>query len=123
MGHLGGLIKYIKHELVDTFYRGDVIRLLEEGDKYKKVLEEIEERLIPGKIVEYDIRTNVAHLGALDLIKLIIEDVKQKYFPKILKKTITVEIEAKDIDVLANSMKTISNVISDIKNQMRNLGN
>ena len=63
----------------------EIIGLLKEGkenDKYKKILTEIEEKLKPGKVIEYDTKISITNLEASELIKMIIKDIKQRYFPE-----------------------------------------
>jgi len=58
----------------------------QELKKYKKIVEEIEERLIPGKANEVPDGTNIGELSTLGFVRLIIKDVKEKYFPKPINK-------------------------------------
>ena len=80
--------------------------------KYKKIVEEVERFLAPGVITE--IPEDMVGSRHIDIITYQIKKIKQKYFPETFKKTVTVEIEAKDTDGLAFGLKTIGNVISDI---------
>ena len=61
----------------------EVIKLLEEGEKYKKIYDDLEE--------EY--KTLPFSVASGTLLKM--RQIKQKYFPK-SKKTITIEIEGED---------------------------
>lgn len=71
--------------------REEMIELLRRGEKFEKIVYEIDERLIPGALTpSYD---GLNSLSTLNFVKLIIEDIKQKYFPKPIKKTITIRIK------------------------------
>ena len=63
------------------------LKRLKELKKYKKIVEEIEERLIPGKANEVPDGTNIGELSTLGFVRLIIKDVKKKYFPPPSKTT------------------------------------
>ena len=78
---------------------------LKELKKYKKIVEEIEERLMPGKVnaVKCPDGTNMGELSTLDFVRLIIKDIKKKYFPPEDKTTslhLTATGANKDIDRL-----------------------
>jgi len=62
----------------------EVINLLKQGENYKKIVEEIDERLMPGKVnaVECPDHTNMGELSTLEFVRLIIKDIKEKYFPE-----------------------------------------
>ena len=59
-----------------------VFECLEQGEKYKKIVEEIDERLMPGKVSEIPDNLDMGQMSVLDFVKLIIKDIKQKYFPE-----------------------------------------
>lgn len=58
---------------------------LKELQNYKKIVEEIDERLMPGKvnIVDCPDHTNMGDLSTLEFVRLVIKDIKEKYFPKL----------------------------------------
>ena len=95
-----------------------VFECLEEGEKYKKIVEEIDERLIPGKvsIVECPDHTNMGELSTLEFIRLIIKDIKEKYFPKEDKTTslhLTVTGANDDIDRLYKWVDKLEDFMRD----------
>jgi len=61
----------------------EIIKLIQRLEKCEKIVEEIEERLMPGKVnaVECPDDTNMGDLSTLDFIRLVIKDIKKKYFP------------------------------------------
>ena len=65
----------------------EVFKCLEEGENYKKIVEEIDERLMPGKVNVVDNHTNMGELSTLEFVRLIIKDIKKKYFPSQFKTT------------------------------------
>ncbi len=78
-------------------YFDKIIYLLKRGEKYEAIVNEIDERLIPGEL------SDIKDLSTLEFVKLIIKDIKQKYFPK-FKKTITFRIEAETEDKLGEAI-------------------
>ena len=77
----------------------EVIKRLEEGEKYKKILDDIEKAISPGGIIEYDfnyenyLRDNAPDETYIKFMHDCIKKIKQKYFPEPVKKTITINIE------------------------------
>ena len=57
---------------------------LKELQNYKKIVEEIDERLMPGKVnaVECPDHTNMGELSTLEFVRLVIKEIKKKYFPE-----------------------------------------
>lgn len=102
-------IMYEALEVMDT--------AIEEGENYKKIVEEIDERLIPGKvsIVECPDHTNMGELSTLEFIRLIIKDIKEKYFPKPKK-----EREEVLILTIKGKPHEVNNVIFNIEHVFRN---
>ena len=58
----------------------EVITLLQEGEKYKKIVEEFEKYLEPGVIIE--IPDELRGLRPMDIITYQFKKLKEKYFPK-----------------------------------------
>ena len=58
--------------------RDEIIKLLKENENYKKIVEEIDERLMPGKVNVVDNHTNMGELSTLEFVRLIIKDIKEK---------------------------------------------
>jgi len=69
------------------------IKLIKYLEKYEKMWKELEGFIESGKIVEVPEEYLSKEGGVLQYI---IETIKQKYFPKPIKKTITIGIEAKN---------------------------
>jgi len=87
-----------------------IIELLRRGEAFEKIVNEMEEFLEPGVIME--IPEDMVGSRHIDIIKYTFKNIKQKYFPEILKKTVTIEIEAKDTEDLASSLRDIGNFVS-----------
>ena len=68
-------LDYLSNREIDI-----VIGLLQQGEKYKQIVEEIEEIMAPGKIIEYEGCLSVSTI--INSIQKIIKEIKQKYFPK-----------------------------------------
>ena len=81
-----------------------LLRIGEINSKYKQVWEEIFQVYGNCPITFDD--------GLSRLLYKILEEIKQKYFPETLKKTVTIEIEAKDTEDLASSLHDIGNFVS-----------
>jgi len=95
--------KYLFDDEEDKY--DELIALLKENEKYKKIVEEIDERLMPGKVnaVECLDHTNMGELSTLDFVRLVIKDIdfvrlvikdiKKKYSLKTRQKTVSFDIE------------------------------
>jgi len=59
------------------------LKRLKELKKYKKIVEEIEEALKPGAVLEYPEQIRLSYF---DVIRYTFEKIKQKYFPKPVNK-------------------------------------
>jgi len=94
----------------------ELITLLKENEKYKKIVEEIDERLMPGKVnaVECPDYTNMGELSTLDFVRLIIKDIKKKYFPE------PKECEEVLILTVKGKEKEVKNVVFNIEHVFRN---
>ena len=108
----------LKRKCDDRVFQESIIERHQKIDdvvKHLQILEEIEEMFTPGKIFYICKNKNFEHHAQqiMDL-KYIVDEIKQKYFPELIKKTIKIEIEAKDIDGMAFGIKTIGHIISDI---------
>ena len=93
----------------------EVIKCLEKGEKYEQMWEEAKgypeshrNLVLPDKYRGYQ-------GGAL---KYIIETIEQKYFPKPVKKTITIEIEGETEDILEFTNK-LNRVVGQINSGVR----
>jgi len=77
-------VRGVNPEYYTKDMKKEIIDLLECGEKYKKIVEEIDERLMPGKVnaVECPDHTNMGDLSTLDFVRLVIKDIKKKYFPQ-----------------------------------------
>ena len=64
----------------------EVIDLLKRGEKYKKIVDEVEEFLEPGVI--FEIPPGMTGSRHIDIIKYTFNKIKQKYFPKPEKKKV-----------------------------------
>lgn len=94
-------IEFIKDEIMfaDDNYdedkikqRDEIISLLQELKKYKKIVDDIE---------NYEVKENFTvpdeYLGIQGgVMKYVIKTIKQKYFPQTVKKVITIEVEARE---------------------------
>ena len=76
---------------------------VEEGEKYKKIVEEMDEVLEPGMI--FEIPEGMVGSRHIDVIKYLFKEIKEKYFPKPVKKTITIEFESKSEDLINRTIK------------------
>ena len=72
------------YEVKYNHWMRKIIKLLEEGEKYKKMWEELENA---GR--------NYSH-KYIATTKYLMDNIKQKYFPNTVKKTIKIEIEGGD---------------------------
>ena len=85
---------------------------IEELKKYKQIWEELIGlmkageiyTLLPGDIPDKGLR--------IDGIRRAIEYLQEKYFPKSIKKTLTIEIEAKNHNDMVYALSDIGNFIS-----------
>lgn len=98
----------------------EIIKLLQRGGKYEKVVNEIDERLILGKPIPYHDGLDIKDLSTLDFVKLIIKDIKQKYFPEPVKKTITIEIETNNKEVLYKRISGLKSWLTFCNNNKQN---
>lgn len=87
----------------------EILEKVEENEKYKKMWYETRDKFVYIEQMNFPI-----HRYTYENIMSVMNEIKQKYFPELIKKTITIEIEAKDIDNMAFGMKTIGHIISDI---------
>lgn len=75
------IIQHLKINIennIDNEYDEDIISLLQEGEKYKKMWEELKDQ------------------STVPYYKSLLSDLEQKYIPQPVKKVITIEVEAKD---------------------------
>ena len=99
---IGILGEYISHKgdkwevsmtQEDILEFNNIISLLQQGKKHKRIVEDIEQYIIDWRTVEENYCTNGKDI--IDLIKWL----KRKYFPPI-KKTVTIDFESEDKDVV-----------------------
>jgi hypothetical protein len=81
-----------------------IIELLQRGEKFEKMWEEVE-----TLFTSRSDKQGGEWLGNNILRNM--EDIKQKYFPSLIKKTITIEFESKSEDLIDESIKPLKNVI------------
>ena len=95
-----------------TYPIDEIIKLLKEGkenEKYKKMWYGTRDKFVYIEQMNFPIKRYT-----YENIMSVMNEIKQKYFPELIKKTIKIEIEAKDIDGMAFGIKTIGHIISDI---------
>lgn len=106
-GYIEGGEKKLMTEPID-----EVIRCLEEGKKYEAIVNDIEKALSPGGAIEYDfnyenyLRNNAPDEIYIKFMRDCIKKIKQKYFPKPIKKTITIDIDkmCKELQEMTNKL-------------------
>jgi len=81
-------------DLLFNDWIGKVISLLEQGEKHKRIVEDVEQYIIDRRTIEEDFATNGKDI--IDLIRWL----KRKYFLKLFKKTVIVDFESEDKDVV-----------------------
>lgn len=68
--------------------KNEVIELLKRGEKYEKVVKEIDNAMSPGGVIEYDfnyenyLRNDAPDETYIKFMRNGIKKIKQKYFPK-----------------------------------------
>ena len=87
--------------------RESVIKLIEELEKYKKIVEETEQFLEPGVIME--IPEELMSSRHIDIIKYTFEKIKQKYFPRVYKRKWVIELETTDVHAIRNADSAVRN--------------
>ena len=100
---IGILGEYISHKgdkwevsmtQEDILEFNNIISLLQQGEKYKRIVEDVEQYIIDRRTIEEDFATNGKDI--LGLIKWL----KRKYFLKLFKKTVAIDFESEDKDVV-----------------------
>lgn len=86
-----------------------ILENVEENGKYKKMWYKTRDKFAYIEQMNFPI-----HKYTYEEIISIINEIKREYFPELIKKTITIEIEAEDIDSMAFGIRTIGYIISDI---------
>ena len=89
-------IEFVDNRLCESPQKDQLFNLLKRGEKYEAIVKEIEEAMSPGGIIEYDfnyenyLRNNAPNEIYIKFMRNSIKKIKQKYFPKPIKKTITI---------------------------------
>ena len=83
--------------------KNDIIKLLQRGEKYKAMWGELENE---GKSYSYSYTATT---------KFLMNNIKQKYFPKPIKKTITIEIEGDSEELIEANYSIIEDYLNNYK--------
>jgi len=106
--------------------RDEIIKLLKENEKYKKMWEELEGFFVPGKAIEIPIEeTGTMNVDFLckefQTLNYIINNLKEKYFPKKRQKTVSFDINFDrsgddlgwEIDTLISLRKHLNDILPE----------
>ena len=116
-------IKWVEGIYVDSENtaqeKEDIIELLQRGEKYEKIVKEMEEFLEPGVIIE--IPEGMIGSRHIDIIKYTFGKIKRKYFPEIEQVLIlSIKGEKKEVNEKARDIKNyFKDTIVDVKEGTR----
>ncbi len=101
-GEMFGMMKITPK---DFYKREEHINKVKRGEKYEAIVKEMEEFLEPGVITE--IPKGATSSRHIDIIKCTFNKIKQKYFPKPMKKTFTITIETKNEMIMSDMITMV----------------